>query len=75
MSFTYDSVLAAADVELKNPATALSGVRTGTIAKDMLFADQLECASCHDVHNSYGQPKLLVKSNAGSALCLTCHIK
>ena len=39
----------------------------------MLFNDRLECASCHDVHNSYNQAGLLVKSNADSALCLTCH--
>jgi len=34
----------------------------------------LECSSCHDVHdNSY--PPFLIKSNSGSALCFSCHIK
>ncbi len=33
------------------------------------------CSSCHDVHNQgAGQPFLNI-SNAGSALCTTCHIK
>jgi len=36
---------------------------------------RVECVSCHDVHNSFGLEKLLVKSNDRSALCLTCHRK
>lgn len=36
---------------------------------------KVECVSCHDPHAMSGQPYLLVKSNAGSALCLTCHDK
>jgi predicted CXXCH cytochrome family protein len=39
------------------------------------FGGQVECASCHDVHDQSGQPRLLVMDNAGSALCLSCHIK
>lgn len=35
----------------------------------------VECATCHDVHNKTGHPKLLRKSLAGSELCLTCHEK
>ena len=34
----------------------------------------VECASCHDPHNDQF-PTFLRKSNAGSAVCLTCHIK
>lgn len=33
------------------------------------------CGTCHNPHNSGGYPSLLNISNAGSALCLTCHIK
>ncbi|AMV73157.1 cytochrome c3 family protein [Desulfuromonas carbonis] len=33
------------------------------------------CSSCHDVHNQGAGQPLLVKSNAGSALCTTCHVK
>jgi len=44
----------------------------GTVA---LPEGRVECTSCHDVHNSFGHEKLLVKSNDRSALCLTCHRK
>ncbi len=59
--------------ELKDSGTA-SGIN-GTIAADMLFSNKVECSSCHDVHNKYGLTYLLKKSNAASALCLTCHDK
>lgn len=74
ISFTYDTALATADGELFDPATDPSGLG-GTIGNDLLFAGQLECASCHDVHNTAAVASLLVKSNAASALCLTCHDK
>ena len=35
----------------------------------------IECGSCHDVHNSTNIENLLWISNSGSALCLTCHNK
>ncbi|MDI6872024.1 MAG: cytochrome c3 family protein [Bacillota bacterium] len=35
---------------------------------------KVECASCHSVHNNTYAP-FLRASNAGSALCLKCHIK
>lgn len=73
ISFTYDSALATTDGELEDPSTATSGLG-GTIDADMLFGGSLECASCHDVHDNTIGPFLRV-SNAGSALCLTCHIK
>lgn len=36
---------------------------------------KVECVSCHDPHNQAGEEKMLVRSNARSALCLTCHKK
>jgi hypothetical protein len=35
------------------------------------------CRTCHDPHNrgNFGNGAMLQYSNAGSALCLTCHIK
>ncbi len=57
-----------------DPAVAPSGLPGGTtIAADLLYAGKVECNSCHDVHNSFGIPRMLKKSNASSALCLTCH--
>jgi predicted CXXCH cytochrome family protein len=38
-------------------------------------ADQVECGSCHDVHNKYSLPKLVSVTMVGSALCLECHSK
>lgn len=36
--------------------------------------DQMECATCHDVHGT-GNDNLLRVDNAGSGLCLSCHDK
>lgn len=36
--------------------------------------DQVECGTCHSVHDNVNEPFLRI-SNAGSALCLACHIK
>ena len=76
ISFPYTAALAVADGELSDPTVVLSGLG-GTIDADMLFATNLECASCHDVHNTTavaGTPLLRI-TNAGSAICLTCHNK
>lgn len=37
--------------------------------------NQVECISCHDPHNEANNRAMLVMSNAGSAMCLTCHRK
>ncbi|NQT50554.1 cytochrome c3 family protein [bacterium] len=73
----YDSGLAITDGGLYNPETKTTPLG-GTITKDLLFGTgNLECASCHDVHNteSQGNPYLLRVTTDGSALCLTCHDK
>jgi len=75
ISFLYDAALASADPGLWNPTTHPSGIGSGTISQTMLFNNKMECASCHDVHNSTGITHLLRKTNAASALCLTCHNK
>lgn len=76
VSFVYDTSLAASDGGLFDPNSASSGLPSGgTIQEDLLLANKLQCSSCHDVHNAAGVSSLLVKSNAGSALCLTCHNK
>ena len=74
VSFTYDAALATADGGLFDPTTTPSGLG-GTINADMLFDGKMQCASCHDVHNSGGQDNLLLKSNLVSAFYLTCHNK
>ncbi len=74
VSFTYDSTLASTDQGLYDPATQSSGLG-GTIHVDLLHEGKVECSSCHDVHDQSGSGSLLVKSNEGSSLCLTCHNK
>ncbi len=65
VNFIYDSALFAVDNSLNDPAT-LTGV--------ILFNGTVQCASCHDPHNSEN-PAFLRISNTGSALCLRCHNK
>jgi len=73
VSFTYDTTLATNDGGLHDPTTASSGLG-GTIDLDMLRAGKVQCASCHNPHDQTNG-MFLRKSNAGSALCLTCHNK
>lgn len=74
ISFTYDTALATTSGDLQDPSTASSGVGN-SIQKDLLRNNKVECISCHDVHNGANSQHLLVKANASSALCLTCHKK
>ncbi len=74
ISFEYTDALATLDGSLRAPTSTNSGLGS-TIANDMLFANKMECASCHDVHNKYNVPHLLKMSNTNSQLCLTCHLK
>lgn len=39
-----------------------------------LYAGRVECGTCHNPHNTTNTP-FLRRSNSGSALCTTCHIK
>ena len=80
ISFTYDAALVAADGKLNDPATTsiIPGINSmsGLIADKLLDRNgQVQCTSCHDVHNGQGINKLLKVNNTGSALCLTCHNK
>jgi predicted CXXCH cytochrome family protein len=74
ISFQYTDALATVDGGLRPPTTSNSGLG-GTIANDMLFANKMECATCHDVHNKFSVPHLLKMSNTNSQLCLACHLK
>ena len=75
VGFNYVAV-AAADDGIRPATTAYAG---GTIA-DYLFTwgtseNIMTCSTCHDVHYAAPIPRLLYMANAGSALCLVCHIK
>jgi predicted CXXCH cytochrome family protein len=83
ISFTYDDNLATTDGALAEPSTTTVTIGDATDSKTGLLADlmvpggQLQCNSCHDVHNKFAvaATKLLRISNANSDLCLTCHTK
>jgi predicted CXXCH cytochrome family protein len=67
VSFVYDSALAAADPEYRDP----------TLYPEEIILDlnnELQCTSCHDVHdNTLG--KFMRVDNVFSTLCLYCHQK
>jgi predicted CXXCH cytochrome family protein len=67
VNFTYDTALATADGDLRDPAT------NPTVA-NMLIGGRMQCSSCHSTHDPTNSP-FLRTSNVGSALCLACHIK
>jgi len=65
------------DLEIADPTTVLSSA-SGIRIKDVLIGNNMECITCHDVHNSKneaGAEKFLWKSDQHSNLCLTCHKK
>jgi len=70
ISFVFDNSLVTADGGLQLPPP-------GDAVK--LFNGRLECTSCHDVHKqgdtAVGTRPFLRKTNNGSALCITCHLK
>jgi len=85
IGFTYDTALSTADGSLFDPATKTATIgsgtqtKTGTIASVLLYGGQMECDSCHDVHNTFtvgGAGTGLVKVDpSGSKICLACHNK
>ena len=71
ISFSYNAALVAIDKGLVTPTSTNYVDVAATIP---LFGGKMECASCHSTHdNTY--TKFLRISNAGSALCLKCHVK
>jgi predicted CXXCH cytochrome family protein len=73
ISFTFDAALIATDADGGDPRLQLPAGDDAV----RLFGpqhDQLECSSCHDVHNNTSEP-FLVMDNAGSSMCMKCHIK
>ena len=82
ISFTYDDTLATDDGALHAPSTTAvtigsgTDVKSGTIATAMLIGGQVQCATCHDVHNKFTDGASLLRVTIdGSKLCLTCHNK
>jgi predicted CXXCH cytochrome family protein len=68
VAFTFPTT----DTEIVTPA---GGQVAGVLPLFGTSNDQMECATCHDVHATGTFDELLRVDNAGSDLCLTCHIK
>lgn len=64
----------AQDPGLKVPPDLQKGWGGAAINDVKLYSGYVECGSCHNVHSNDFAP-FLRKSNASSALCLTCHAK
>lgn len=56
-----------------NQASEYKDISADTAVK--LELSKVQCTSCHNPHMPVAGTKMLVKSNAGSALCITCHNK
>lgn len=67
VSITYDPTQDTAFV-------AAVGGQVGGLQLFGASANQVECGTCHSVHDNTNEPFLRM-SNAGSALCTSCHIK
>lgn len=65
INFNYDTSQAG-DADIR--------VRTSVSGSILFFGSTMQCGSCHNVHNPQYTPFLRL-NNAGSALCLACHIK
>lgn len=82
VSFLYDTDLVTADTATRGGVAGLYAPGTVTspgtpTAPLILYNNRLECSTCHDPHE-FGDPDkmpFLRMSNAGSAMCTTCHIK
>jgi predicted CXXCH cytochrome family protein len=85
IGITYDAALVAADGALNPITTAVTigettKTKVGTIASNMLYgtgvnANKMECASCHDVHNTFTVANTAMVKTSNAALCTTCHAK
>lgn len=94
IGITYDAALVLADGALfpittaANIGTGGTKTRAGTIASNLLYNGKIECASCHDVHNTFTVPPAIAGTSgspttnalvkikmSNSTLCLTCHDK
>ena len=79
ISLIYETARASTPTEFVQQAITGTKITVGTTEALPLYGSStatatVECASCHNPHNN-SQGLFLRKSNAGSALCLTCHIK
>ena len=72
IGFGYQDV-EAVDDEIQRASAPMNALYT---IGDLLWAGQMECTTCHDVHNTKNTgEKFLWVSDKESDLCMTCHLK
>jgi predicted CXXCH cytochrome family protein len=79
VSVVYETARAATASEFVTQVVSGAKITVGTTNPVPLFGSSaltatIECASCHNAHNN-SLGNFLRKSNTGSAICLSCHIK
>jgi predicted CXXCH cytochrome family protein len=79
ITIVYETARAATPTEFVTQAITGTKITVGATQPLPLYGSStatatVECASCHNPHNN-SLGNFLRKSNAGSAMCLTCHIK
>src|SRR5689334_8281799 len=79
ITIIYETARAATPTEFNTQTITGTKITVGTVGPLPLYGSStatatVECASCHNPHSN-AQGSFLRKSNAGSAICLTCHIK
>jgi predicted CXXCH cytochrome family protein len=77
VGFGYQDTIDAGDDEIKPTTSVVVAQPTGpTTVADLLWNGNVECSSCHDVHNTKNAGlKFTWVDDTQSALCLTCHTK
>ena len=79
ITIVYETARTATPTEFVTQTITGTKITVGTVNPLPLYGSTtttatVECASCHNPHSNLNG-MFLRKSNAGSALCLTCHIK
>ena len=79
ITIIYETARAATPTEFNTQTITGTKITVGTVGPLPLYGSStatatVECASCHNPHSN-AQGSFLRKSNAGSAICLTCNIK
>ena len=73
IGFNYDNAQASDD-EIKPSSSPMGG--TGYTIGDLLWGGQMECTTCHDVHNTQNEGlKFIWVEDLQSNFCLQCHDK
>ena len=72
IGFNY-SAAQASDAGLAAVGTTVTGAKT---IQSLLWNNNMECTTCHDVHNTGNTgEKFLWRTDRQSGFCLTCHLK